>query len=40
MGAQKLLRGHDATALLRHPQMAPVPMWGRSVRVLIQYMVP
>ena len=23
MGAQKLLRGHDASASLRHPQMAP-----------------
>ena len=23
MGAQKLLRGHDARASLRHPQMAP-----------------
>ena len=25
MGAQKLLRGHDASASLRHPQMAPGP---------------
>jgi len=24
MGAQKLLGGHDASASLRHPQMAPV----------------
>jgi len=24
-GAQKLLRGHDASASLRHPQMAPGP---------------
>ena len=23
MGAQRLLRGHDASASLRHPQMAP-----------------
>jgi len=23
MGAQKLHRGHDASASLRHPQMAP-----------------
>ena len=23
MGAQKLLRGHDASSSLRHPQMAP-----------------
>jgi len=24
MGAQKLLRGHDVSASLRHPQMVPV----------------
>jgi len=23
LGAQKLLKGHDASASLRHPQMAP-----------------
>ena len=26
MGAQKLLRGHDASASLRHPQMSPDPV--------------
>ena len=30
MGAQKLLRGHDASASLRHPQMAPVIWAGAS----------
>ena len=28
MGAQKLLRGHDASASLRHPQMAPARIHG------------
>jgi len=30
MGAQKLLRGHDASASLRHPQMAPASCHGRA----------
>ena len=33
MGAQKLLRGHDASALLRRPQMAPVSLIDDSATV-------
>jgi len=34
MGAQKLLRGHDASASLRHPQMAPATFCHRIPRYI------